>query len=42
MIKDSINDVEFVRHLPRRLNQERLDGLIAFASEQGFNFEAVA
>ena len=42
VIKDSINDVEFVRHLPRRLNQERLDGLIAFASEQGFNFEAVA
>lgn len=42
VIKDSINDVEFVRHLPRRLNQERLDGLIAFASEQGFNFAAVA
>lgn len=42
VIKDSINDVEFVRHLPRRLNQDRLDGLIAFASEQGFNFEAVA
>jgi hypothetical protein len=42
VIKDNINDVEFVRHLPRRLNQERLDGLIAFASEQGFNFETVA
>ena len=42
VIKESINDVEFVRHLPRRLNQERLNGLIAFASEQGFNFEAVA
>jgi hypothetical protein len=42
VIKESINDMEFVRQLPSTLNQERLDGLIAFASEQGFSFEGVA
>ena len=42
VIKESINSVEFVRHLPYRYNQERLDALMTFASEQGFNFEAVA
>jgi hypothetical protein len=42
VIKENINSVEFVRHLPYRYNQERLDALMTFASEQGFNFEAVA
>jgi hypothetical protein len=42
VIKESINSVEFVRHLPYRYNQERLDALMTFASEQGFSFEAVA
>jgi len=42
VIKENINSVEFVRHLPYRYNQERLDALMTCASEQGFSFEAVA
>ena len=42
VIKENINETEFVRQLPRSINDERVRNLIAFASEQGFNFNAVA
>jgi hypothetical protein len=42
VIKENINETEFVRHLPRSYNMERVEHLVSFASERGFNFEAVA
>lgn len=42
VIKESINDREFVRHLPRSYNSERVEHLVSFASERGFNFQATA
>ena len=42
VIKESINETEFVRHLPKSYNMERVEHLVSFASERGFNFEAVA
>ena len=41
-IKENINQTEFVRHLPKSINDDRVQNLMAFASEQGFTFEAVA
>lgn len=42
VIKENINETEFVRHLPKSYNMERVEHLVSFATERGFNFEAVA
>ena len=42
MIKESINETEFIRHLPKEITDERVKNLMAFAQEQGFDFETVA
>jgi hypothetical protein len=42
IIKESINETEFIRHLPKEITDERVKNLMSFAQEQGFDFEAVA
>lgn len=42
VIKESINQTEFIRHLPKEITDERVKNLMSFAQEQGFGFEAVA
>ena len=42
VIKENINETEFVRHLPRTYNAERVQHLVSFASERGFAFQATA
>ncbi len=42
VIKENINQTEFVRHLPRSYNAERVEHLVSFASERGFSFQATA
>ena len=42
VIKESINETEFVRHIPSSFNEERFSYLTSFASERGFDFEATA
>lgn len=42
VIKESINETEFVRHIPKSYNEDRVAHLASFASERGFNFETVA
>ena len=42
VIKESLNQTEFVRHLPASYNEERVAHLTSFASQRGFDFEAVA
>ena len=42
VIKENINETEFVRHLPRTYNTERVQHLVSFASERGFAFQATA
>lgn len=42
VIKENINETEFVRHLPRSYNAERVQHLVSFASERGFAFQATA
>lgn len=41
-IKQNINDAEFVQHLPRALNGERVQGLTSFGMEGGDYFTATA
>jgi hypothetical protein len=42
IIKESINETEFIRHLPSEITDQRVKNLMAFAQDQGFDFEAVA
>ena len=42
VIKENINETEFVRHIPSSYNDERFSYLTSFASERGFDFEATA
>ena len=42
VIKENLNETEFVRHLPASYNDERVSYLSSFASERGFDFEATA
>ena len=42
VIKENINETEFIRHLPKEITDERVKNLMAFAQEQGFDFETVA
>ena len=42
VIKESLNETEFVRHIPASYNDERVAYLSSFASERGFDFEATA
>ena len=42
IIKESINETEFIRHLPKDLTDERVQNLMTFAQERGFDFEAIA
>jgi len=42
VIKESLNQTEFVRHIPASYNEERVAFLSSFASERGFDFEATA
>jgi len=42
VIKENINETEFVRHIPASYNDERFSYLTSFASERGFDFEATA
>ena len=42
VIKESLNETEFVRHIPASFNDDRFSYLTSFASERGFDFEATA
>ena len=42
VIKENINATEFVRHLPKSFNDERMQDLLSFASSRGFDVEEVA
>jgi hypothetical protein len=42
VIKENINSTEFVRHLPKSFNDERMQDLMSFASSRGFDLEEVA
>ena len=42
VIKESLNETEFIRHIPASYNDERVAYLSSFASERGFDFEATA
>ena len=42
VIKENLNQREFVRHLPKSYNEDRVAHLTSFASERGFQFESVA
>ena len=42
VIKENINATEFVRHLPKSFNDERMQDLMSFASSRGFDLEEVA
>ena len=42
VIKENINETEFVRQIPKSYNEDRVAHLTSFASERGFNFETVA
>jgi len=41
VIKESLNQTEFVRQIPASFNDERFTYLSPFASERGFDFEAM-
>ena len=42
VIKESLNETEFVRHIPASYNDERVAYLSSFVSGRGFDFEATA
>ena len=42
VIKENLNEREFVRHLPKSYNEDRVAHLTSFASERGFRFESIA
>jgi hypothetical protein len=42
VIKENINETEFVRQLPASYNEDRVGFLTSFANERGFDFEATA
>ena len=42
VIKENINETEFVRQLPASYNEDRVGYLTSFANARGFDFEATA
>lgn len=42
LIKEHINETEFVRQIPASYNEDRVGYLSSFANERGFDFEAMA
>lgn len=42
VIREQLNEREFVRHIPSAYNENRFSYLSSFASERGFDFEATA